>query len=57
MAGLALIIGVIYIRRRNQGQQQSDIAGPVGQVSKANHDVEKDDGIEQSTPVLAEPYY
>jgi hypothetical protein len=65
MAVLGLIIGAIYflfIRPRNQGQQQSYVTGPFvqpqyGQVPNANHDVEKRDGIVQSAPVLAQPYY
>jgi hypothetical protein len=65
MAVLGLIIGAVYflfIRRRNQGQQQSYVTGPFvqpqyGEVSNANHDFEKHDRIVQSAPVLAQPNY
>jgi beta-lactamase regulating signal transducer with metallopeptidase domain len=64
MAVLGLIIGAIYVffvRRRNQGQQQSYVTGPVdqrqyGQVPNANHDEEKHNGMVQTSRPLDEPY-
>jgi len=55
MAVLGLIVGAIYfifIRRRNQGQQQSGpfLQPQTGQVPKAIHDMENHDGMVQSAP-------